>query len=84
MTQGPASIRAIKKRFKKHTNVGRRCKTYAPGCIVCECYRFLLDRGGFPSSFDEAYEYSETHDPDFPSISWAELANNPIYARKGA
>lgn len=68
-----ASIRNIKRRYKRFTNYGRRCKVYAPGCAVCEGYRFLLERGRFPYTFEEHWYYAETHDPDGPSIPWKEL-----------
>lgn len=82
MKQGPASIRAIKRRFKHMSNYGRRCKMYGAGCPICEGYRFLLERGRFPYTFEEAHKYGDTHDMDAPSISWTELAKNPGYAVK--
>lgn len=77
-----ASIRAIKKRFKRFNTVGKRCRMYAAGCYRCEEYRRLLETGRFSHSFDEFWEYAMTHDPETPSITWQELAENPSYALK--
>lgn len=50
------SIRTLRNRFYRKTGgprgIGHRCKEFFPGCIVCESYRFLDERGRFPS-FDE-------------------------------
>lgn len=67
------SARAIKKRFKRFTNYGKRCKVYGPGCSVCEGYRFLLERGRFPYSFEEHWEFMKDVDPDAPSIAWKDM-----------
>ena len=77
-----ASIRNIKRRFKKFSNYGHRCKSYGPGCTICEGYRFLLERGRFPYTYDEHHDYSQTHDMDADEISWEELAKRPMYAKK--
>lgn len=51
-----ACIRQLRWRFYRKTGgpreIGHRCKDYCPGCIVCECYRYLDQHGRFPS-FDE-------------------------------
>lgn len=55
-------VRRLRWRFYRKTGgcrqVGHRCKDYCAGCIVCDFYRFLDERGRFPYSFDEAREFS--------------------------
>ena len=80
--QGPASARAIKRRFKRFTCIGKRCSYYAPGCPTCEEYRRLMETGRFSHNVDEWFEYACQHDGNMPSITWAELASNPQYAKK--
>lgn len=52
-----ASIRSVRRRqYPKRgggINVGNRCKEYAPGCPVCESWRFLDLHGRFPYNYDE-------------------------------
>lgn len=36
-------------------NIGLRCKDFEGGCIVCQCYRYFDENGGFPS-FEQALE----------------------------
>ena len=38
-------------------NLGRPCKIYHPGCIVCEGYRFFRERGRFAYTYEELSAY---------------------------
>ena len=55
--------RKLRSRFYRKSgggrHIGRRCKAYMAGCIVCDSYRFLDETGRFPRGFDEAAEFSE-------------------------
>jgi hypothetical protein len=53
-------VRSLKHRHL-FTNVGKRCKDFQWGCIICESYKFLDLRGRFPNSFDEVYEWAQPH-----------------------
>lgn len=69
-------LRQHKRRAYTHAgppNYGKRCKVYGPGCTVCEGYRFLLERGRFPYSFAEHWEYAKDRDMDAPSVPWSEV-----------
>jgi hypothetical protein len=56
-------VRLLRKRFYRKSGgarqIGRRCKDYCAGCIVCDSYRMLDEIGRFPRSFDEAHLFSE-------------------------
>jgi hypothetical protein len=51
----------VRKLKRGWSNVGKRCKDFAWGCIICESYKFLDLRGRFPNSFDEVYEWAQPH-----------------------
>lgn len=51
--------RFYRKRGGPYRTVGLRCKDYCAGCIVCDFYRFNDERGRFPRSFEEAYQFSQ-------------------------
>jgi hypothetical protein len=55
----------VKVRRLKHrgltSNIGKRCKDFMWGCIVCESYRFLDLHGRFPNSFNEVYEWAQPY-----------------------
>lgn len=57
------NARRLRKRFYRKSGgpraIGLRCKVYCAGCIVCDSYRFLDERGRFPYTFDEAAEFSD-------------------------
>lgn len=52
-----ASIKDIKKRFKKYSNIGNRCSVYVVGCAVCESYHHLYEHGRFPYNYEELSSY---------------------------
>ena len=77
-------LRTIRQRSKVvfSRNLGKRCRTYGAGCMICECYRHLLHIGRFPYTFDEMCEYQAKHDMDAPEISWDALSKSINYAEK--
>lgn len=76
-----ASIRSIKGRYKRFTNIGKRCKMYATGCPICEEYRHLLETGRFCHSYDELSTFALAHDMEAPSITWDALKKDLNYAK---
>lgn len=46
-------VRRLKLRFYKKAGgprgIGNRCSVYCAGCIVCESYKHLDERGRFPT-----------------------------------
>ena len=47
------NLRRLRYRFYKKRGgprgIGNNCKEFAPGCIVCQSYRHLRERGRFPT-----------------------------------
>lgn len=56
-------VRDLRGRFYRKAgggrNIGLRCKVYCAGCIVCDSFRFLDERGRFPYDFEEAGAFSD-------------------------
>jgi hypothetical protein len=42
---------------KGYRQIDNRCKEYCEGCSTCEAYRFLGERGRFPNTHDELWDY---------------------------
>ena len=55
----------VRKLKKGWTNVGKRCKDFAWGCIICESYKFLDDKGRFPHTFDEVYGWAQPYRDEY-------------------
>lgn len=53
-------FRMIAMKRKQTSRIGKRCKGFWPGCIVCACYHFLDAYGRYPKDFQEAVYYQET------------------------
>lgn len=55
-------VRSLKWRFYRKTGGprgwGLRCKVYAPGCLLCEFYRYFDESGRFPT-VDEVIAISD-------------------------
>lgn len=54
------TLRMQRMKRKNRSNLGPRCRTFYPGCIVCACYRYLDKYGRFPYTFAEAAAYNFT------------------------
>lgn len=72
-------LRNLRWRFYRKTggprNVGNRCKTYCPGCIVCATYRLFYLTGGFPT-WQQAHRESQDQaeaNPDLRETPWKEI-----------